>query len=403
MSLTMIHRLQPDCDILAEKLMHLGRLGRSMPPSWDGARMSVPVLGKGGEYLGRVLPGKGVYIDADLRHVSGISKTLPNVYERTLVHRMMDIFHQNDRLAIKAASAIIAACLFPKAALPFIFGAISTYDGIISARAGGNANDVTVSKLSTTTTATNQWYSMFQSGGLPAAGTYTNIPGGAALNSTSTGAWSFGILDPTGGTSKYLLTSGFTSQTQINLAILVDLLVAAGNISATTATLQTVNSTALTRYTTGAGVMITFDVTTLLGNTASNITVTYTNQAGTGSRSSGAIAMTTAAIAQRLLPIAMGPYTQLQSGDYGVKSVESVQLSASMVSTGVFALNMYFPLAFMPGMAANVYVERDQTIQVDGLNLLPLDAGHVGCLVAFIMPNASPSGPMTWFMRTVQG
>jgi len=380
-------------------------MGKAMPPAWSGARVSVPVLTPDLGCVGRVLPGKGLYLDHDLKYF-GIEKPVPNVFQRTMVMRLMDFFHQNDRAAISVASALTAAMCFPKL-IPLlfpVFGAITTYDGIIAARGGGKANDVAIGKASFTTVA-NVWSSMFQASGIPTVGTYTAIPGGAAQSRASTGAWSVGLSNPVNPAKKYLLTFGFTSSVAINFAMLVDLLVAAGNIDTNSALQQTINSTALTRYTTGAGVMMTFDITVALSTTPANLTVDgYHNQAGTAGRTTPAVAMTTSGIILRLQPAALGPFMELQAGDYGVQSVETLTFSAAMGGTGKVALNLYFPLGFIPGLSAGVWVERDSTIQIDGIaELVQTAGGVIGCLNAYIQPNSTTSGVMNWSFRTCEG
>jgi len=324
--------------------------------------------------VGKVLPGKGLYLDMDLKYL-GITKPLPNVFQRTIVRRLVELIGNE-------------------------VGAITAYDGIINARGGGLSQDISLSKTSITTVA-NAYSSLFRaSGSPPNVGTYTNIPGGAVMINTNVGAWSLGLSNPGGSNKKYLITLGFTHAATVNMIILHDLLVAAGNIGISTSPV-TINSAALTRYTTGAGVLMTFEITTALSATASNITVTYTNQAGTGSRSTGAIPITTSAIVYRLQPVELGPYMRLQTGDYGVRSVESIVASAN--NTGILALNLYYPLAFIPGVAANLYIERDSTIQVDGIAEITTAAGVLGCLSAYVLANTTSTGVGTYFMRTCEG
>lgn len=377
-----------NCDDIAKKLIQTARIMRNMPPSWDGAKISHLVAGPQGQYIGKGLPGKGLYVDLDLKQI-GITKQLPHVYERTPFRRILD---RIDRQMARRS-------LDPQWTER---GAITTYDGIIAARAGGKAIDLSIGKASITT-ATNTWSSLMRVTGQPDVGTYANIPAGAAHDRASQGAWSQGLSNPSNPDKAYLLTWGYTSAAAVSMLMLVDLLVAAGNILATINTSQTVNSAALTRYTSGSGVMMIFEVTTAHGATAQNLTVTYTNQAGTGSRSTGAQASTASVIAQRLNPTNIGPYMNLQIGDYGIQSVQSAIYSAANTG-GVDALNLYFPLMFVPGVAANMYMERDSTIQVDGLTELVLTAGGaLGYLVGYILAGGASSGILTGFMRTVQG
>lgn len=393
-----------DVDQLAAVLERQGAVAHSMPPAFNGTqgRIHQPYTGRGGECLGRVLPGVGLVLNVDPDRL-GITKPIPHVYGRSAAMELEHVANMVwPALVEKGDSEVGWAALGKKARRTIRGGAISTYDGIIAARAGGKAQDVAFSKPSITTVA-NVWSSIMSAAGFPAALTYTAIPGGAAPTNASTGALSFGLTNPTSPDKKYLLTFGYGSASQINTAILADLLVACGSIQGNTNASQTVNSTALTRYTGGEGVLMTFEVTTALGGTAANLTVTYTNQAGTGSRSTGAIAMTTSAIAGRLQPVALGPFMTLQSGDFGVESVQSVQLSASMTA-GVFALHLYMPLMWVPGVGTNSYIERDSTTQIDGLSeLVTTGGGALGCLVLYVLPSGTSSGILNGFMRTVAG
>jgi len=282
-------------------------------------------------------------------------------------------------------------------------GAITTYDGIINARAGGNADDYGGVKLSQGAVA-NQWSSFFRSGGQPGAGSYTNIPGGAVHNRASAGAWP--LKNPSGADKKYLLTLGVNHGTGTNIVLLIDLLVAAGNINANATGNQTVNSTALTRYsgTAAAGNMIILEVTTGLGVTASNFNVnSYTNEAGTTGRATGNNAMTTSCITYRLQPTTGSYLIPLQADDLGVRSVETVVFSAAM-GAGVVAILIFRPLMFIPTIATTTYVERDSTLQVDGLTELVLGSdSEVGCLTFLILTGSNATGVQTYFIRTCSG
>lgn len=367
-----------DVDQLAQHLAYMGSLGRSMPPAWDGAGVAIPI-DVPGQRIGSMLPGRGAYLDIDLKSL-GITKPIPHVFERTPMRRALDLL-LDDR------------------------GDITTYNGIITARATAG-RDFTFTKTSITTVASN-WSSTFLAGGQPGAGSYTAISGGAVHTRASAGALS-GYLANAGSTTRaYLLTFGYTSSQTINMAILADLLWAGGSIDANSNGAQTVNSTALTRYTGTAAAcnMLTFEVTSALGSTPANITATYTeSSAGTGSRSTGAIALTPSAIVGRLQPTATGPFIQFANGDYGIRSLETVQLSAAMGAGGVLAALIYRPLSFVPGVAATVYIERDSTTQIDGLTEIAKDSSDVpGCLALFVQTNSTASGIVTGFCRTVIG
>ena len=393
-----------DSDTLAEELISWGRFAKRWPPCWDGAEISIPICGSDGAFIGRMLPGKGIYLDYDLHRVTPVKEKLPGVFERTAIQRLWDVCRDN-RGAIAAAAAVAAATINPAG---YNLAAITTYDGIIAARGGGKAFDVTIAKASYTTVA-NVWSSMYQAGGIPPAGTYTAITGGAAHTRASTGAWSLGLVNPTNPDKKYLLSFGYASVQQLNWAILHDLLVCAGSISTQITTSQTINSTALTRYTDGKGVMMTYAVETALGTTQGAMAtggITYTDQDGNSSNITGGWISPASCIANRLVPTDYGPFSLLASGDYGVRSVETFQLSTAHAdpgTDGTLALNLYFPLTFMPGISANAYLERDVTTQIDGLVELVQASAVLGCLNLYVMTNTTSTGVFTGFIRTCDG
>ena len=287
--------------------------------------------------------------------------------------------------------------------------AITTYDGIINARANGKAMDATYSKTSLTTVA-QAFSTLWRAGGLPVAGSYTNIPTGAVHDRATVGSWG-GIGDPGGSDKKYLLTIGYGSTSSIDWGILVDLLVCAGNINAAITTSQSITSAALTRQygsTAGAGVMVTFEVTTALGTGTGTFSLTsYTDQDG----NTGAVSQTgtsvASAIANRLVPTGAAtdvavPWIALASGDFGVRAISTFAFSAAHTA-GVIALNMAYPLAFIPGLASNLYVERDSTTQIDGLTELVNVSQVVGCLTWYLQTNSTTTGSFRAFARTCSG
>lgn len=362
-----------DVDTVAMQLIQLGEYAKKMPPAYRNAGICEPVYGFDG-IKGMCLDGEGLLLGCDLADL-GITKPLPHVFERSKTNRLIDRLKGDVR------------------------GAITTYDGIVAARASGAMSDILATKTSYTTVA-NVWSSTFRAAGTPPAGTYSNIPGGAAPDETNAGAIS-SLLSFAGSATDYLISFGMVSSSQINCLLLVDLVVAAGNISATTASSQTVNTTALTRYTNGEGLNMTFDVTTPLGTSTPTMTITYTNQAGTGSRTVTTAAMTASAIAQRLMPTGV-PFTGFQSGDFGVRSVQSVQLSGTMTA-GVMALNIWKQLAIFPGSVANIYAERPMTSSIDGLVELVNVSNVLGCITAYALTNTTTLGTLLMKLGTVWG
>lgn len=127
--------------------------------------------------------------------------------------------------------------------------------------------------------------------------------------------------------------------------IMIDLLNINGGLNATLTTPQTTNlpTAALTRYTSGEGVMAGVVVFSQIGNTITTITISYTNQAGAPGRTSTAtqFGQTNYRESNSFIPI------PLQAGDTGVRSIESVTVLATTGTAGNFGVCLYKPLAMV--------------------------------------------------------
>jgi hypothetical protein len=147
--------------------------------------------------------------------------------------------------------------------------------------------------------------------------------------------------------------------------IMIDLLNTSGGLNATITTPQTTGlpTAALTRYTSGEGVMAGIVIFTQVGNTLTTVTVSYTNQAGVSGRTSTATSFgqTNFREVRIFIPI------PLQAGDTGVRSIESVTLAGTTGTAGDFGVCLYKPLAMIS--------LEDVTGQA------PLDAVSSGCIV----------------------
>lgn len=427
-----------DPDVAAKHLAEAGRWFKSMPPCWNGGRIAQPLLDPNtGAFLGKALMGTGILLAGDFPSY-GIraGARIPHVYERSKVMYGHDLvakvterlslppeddpfyrtlpgrFFSPQRAAVEMARAGVVLSKTVDI-VKQIVAAITSYDGIIAARTagGGKANDAVFSKVSLGSLTAQNFYSLFRQGGIPVAGTYTNIPGGAVHTRATTGGW-LGILSPiTGGNKKYLLTFGYGSSSTIDWGILVDLLVGAGNITVTGTGNQTVNSTAQTRQygsTLGQGVMATMEVTTALTTgTGTSSLVSYTDQDGNTAAASASGQSTASSVAGHIFPDGGNsppPWYALASGDFGVRSVETFAFSAAHAGGGPIALNLVFPLAYLPGLISNVYLERDSTTQIDGLTELVQDGSNVvGCFVLFVQVNSTSTGAVKGFARTCEG
>lgn len=388
-------------DTIAEELAFMGRLAKNMPPAWDGAKVRHIVKSPTtGGFLGYMLPGRGLQLEMDLKYL-GIQKAIPHVYERTLLSKIYDALLRPE----KHWRSDLQQVIDPER------GAITTYDGIINARGGGKADDKVFTKSSFTTTA-NDWYTNARIAGMPGAMTFnsTTAPTQTATDRSTTGNLFFPLFNPGGTDKKYLLTFGWVAAQQINMGILCDCHVQSGSHRLTVTTAETVASpvTVTRNYygTLGAGNYIVFVTTTGASATATNLTVTYVDQDNNAGQTTTITGPAYATIADQLWPDTSAttpmPFFPLAAGDYGVRSFSQTQSSVALAA-GVIAGLIVTPLCWMPGVAANAYIERDSTVQVDGLTELVNVSQVIGAGVLLMLPNTTSTGVHSGFMRTCSG
>jgi hypothetical protein len=163
-------------------------------------------------------------------------------------------------------------------------------------------------------------------------------PGGNAVPTNAT----TGSLGQNDGSASLWLAGFRSNKDRAATVILADRLVHTDGLSGTVTTAQTTNlpTTALTRYTSGVGVLAALEIYGALGATATTFTCSYTNSGGTSGRTSPAypIGSTTYNQVGRFLIMPM------QAGDVGVKSVESVTVLASTLTAGNFGVTLFKPL-----------------------------------------------------------
>ncbi len=279
-------------------------------------------------------------------------------------------------------------------------GAITSFNDVIDARGNGQYFDYFGVKASQTTVA-NNWSSFVRTAGVPAAASYSNIPGGGRMTSATTGAVPIPVT--IGGSDHLYLTNAVANHvTGTNVHMYVDVLVSAGNILATSATSQNISTTSLSRWTSGEGLAMTLEVTAALGATAANITISYTDQAGNTANSTGAIALTTGAATGRLVPVQDGPMIRLATGDYGVRTIEGCILSASMTGSGVMAALIYKPLVVCPTMTLNLWNERSTPAQLSGIKqLTSAVGGELPFVGSFVLASTTSTGIILQWLEFV--
>ena len=248
------------------------------------------------------------------------------------------------------------------------------------------------STFATTAQTAGLWYSLQRGGGNPAAdtilGTGANLAFQALRDSVATAG---GI--PHGGDVggfKHLLNVAAqtaAATTAPCVLMLVDLLGFYPITTVTTTGAQTLNNTVtLPRYTDGAGVQAFLTPSTVMGAATPNLSISYTNSAGVAGKATPAtlpIGNTAAAVTSIVYSGTgagkFGPFMPLAAGDAGIRSVQSVTLSASYVS-GVLNLVMARPLLTLPITTLGVTAERDLVNQ-----FMAMPKIYDGACLAWIM------------------
>lgn len=229
--------------------------------------------------------------------------------------------------------------------------------------------------------------------GLPFAGVAPTSP--VAVSQSTTGAitWQNLGLNPAPTKVRRLAfvdakVISSTAATDVSLLI-IDRLSHQGGMSATVTGVQTLNlpTAALTRYTSGEGVMMAVEIYTLIGTTATTFTVSYTNQAGTSGRTSPATVIGGAADRAAGMMLIV----PLQDGDTGVRSVESINLLASTTTAGNIGITLFKILDWVP---ATKVVITDGKVGFDaflgGGGLCPI-VDNNACLQFCAVSNATSS------------
>lgn len=388
--------MQPNVDLIVGNMLEWVKMARQMPKSFDGHGIAYDV-GSDDSVFGKILPGRGFMSKVDLRSL-GITKQPPGVYDPSRYRRIEDEVRR--RMARAGTYAIQGA-------------AISTYDQIITQRAGGFANDIAFVKTTFTTTA-NVWYSLFTAGGQPGAGTplATTAPTDRVADRSTAGSISLYLANPAGTARKYILTFGFTAASQINMAVLVDVVNDGGIYRMAVNTAETVvtptNATRQYGSGTGIGNLLTFIVQAAGTPGAGTMTAQYIDQAGSATNAPALTSAAAAVIVGAIFPSSVGItagagsfFVPLAAASTGVQAVK--QNTMSVTGTGSLAHNVFFPLLFVPGLAANAYIERDSTTQIDGLTEMVNASQVIGSLQMYVLPNTTSTGALTGYLKTVSG
>lgn len=236
-----------------------------------------------------------------------------------------------------------------------------------------NRLDLTGGTIPTASAVQGYFMSYWYISGIPSLG---NIPTTAETCDRTT-AGALGQTNPQPGNVKYLFQVSSTMEASGTMLI-YDRLVHCGGLSADTTSAQTVNTPPLTRYSgdSSVGNRILLEIYDTLPTTSNLFPeISYTNQDGVSGRlaHSVQIGVTTSA-----LPPTSFLFT-LDSGDTGVRSIETVTLTTAGASAGNFGVSIIRPLViqqsptknafphyrdFLTGLPGLVKIENDACIQI---------------------------------------
>lgn len=225
--------------------------------------------------------------------------------------------------------------------------------------------------------------------------------GGRTTDGTSsTDAGCIFFPDAGAGKTRYLTGATITATTLGSYA-LYDVLWVNSGLAVTTTTGQTINSGTLPARddngtTNGEGCVIGIYATAALGNAAvvSNSTITYTNSAGTGSRTA-----TLSATVPMNFPatpvIGTVVWFQLDAGDIGVQSIQTVTLNTTLTS-GSASVFIARKLIDLPVSVVNVPF----SVTLNAGNGVPLYDN--ACILPFAQTSATTATVIQGTVTTVE-
>ncbi len=381
-------------DVLAE----LRKVGRAMPAKAPPTPVALSGLGT----VGHIEHHRGLYLNSMLeKHVHALLRdnekaerlTKELVGDRFTADQLLELhmLGSDSRDAIKAIKQMSMA--------------ITSWDSVTNARANGQSWDYLGTKASQTTVG-NNWSSFLVTAGNPGAATHGTAPGAAAFSSDTAGAWPLPMS--LGATENLYLTNfGQNHATGTNITLLVDVLSSNGGIVTSIVTSQLITSTTLPRWTGGAGLQMTLEVTVAPTTSTGvpNVTIKYVDQSGNAEETTTISLGTTSPAVSRLLPLQDGPMVRLNAGDYGIRSANVVTFSASMAGAGGrMALLVYKPLLMVPTLAVTSFVERSTPAQIGGIRALTSVAqGSKPFLGFFVLTSTTSTGVQTYLIETVWG
>lgn len=245
----------------------------------------------------------------------------------------------------------------------------TTVDEIINAlTVDGNGQRVWFNKLPAQNTVANRWVSLWKASGTPTAGSDPDVglAGAVTCTSSTTGALSF--TNAGAGNTLHLLSTGAVSYTVSGGTLLMVDRLAHANIvlNQATGSFSPVLSAASTnRLSAGEGAQIVTEVTTALASATRTRNFTYTNQAGTSSRTTQDVISIGSAVVGGT--ISNDLFWPLQAGDTGVRSIEATTDVSGTGASGAFNVVLVRVLAQIPLTGITFWTDRDFVIEIPTL------------------------------------
>lgn len=235
----------------------------------------------------------------------------------------------------------------------------------------------------------------------------TNLTFTATSDTDGKGIWHGGNVSPD---TKHITNIGVMSTVATAVPSFIEFVDVLGYYPLTTTTVTTaqtlVNTVTIPRYTDGAGVRAYIVAVGTMGAGTPNISISYTNQAGVAGRTMPVTvsAVTTAAQSHIVHSDPSAgkyfPYLPLQAGDTGIRSIQTVTLSATMTS-GSLAIVLCKPLASIPLTTAGIMAERNLMTQLPSLPRV-YDGANINMLLVTASATATAT-PIMGYLETAWG
>lgn len=244
-----------------------------------------------------------------------------------------------------------------------LHGFSSLSDLISEATTGGKKRVLPFQKAGVAAPAVSASQAMWRLGPMPAAGANAAAaPGGTTFTRASTGA--LGQDDAGAGDTLHFVNAfAAMSAAQGSSLMLCDYLWAATfNYNALGSVAVTGVPTRYQTATTAPGNFQGTNVTTALGATASNVTLTYVDDAGNAAEAGSAQAVRVSSAVDTSPTTAPNWFYTLNAGDRGLRNITNFDLSAAM-GAGNADRGIFHPIAIIPGINA-----ANQPNFMDGIN-----------------------------------